>query len=415
MPLKTNPYDAYPCCKFPDYAARRAWEARAQLRKKVRGHEKGYCYTIGYANCVGRWSGGGDFPQFSGSSYNRSLKVHPYAKDSIRATEDLVCMANKVRHEMRRITDWPLSREINALLDRGTEQDIAEYDHWLCEVVGSKISHDVECLCSSLHTLSPRSRGKVKDKATAFYRASPGSRVFLTLTFIQSVSDQQAIQLLNSFLTAIRQEHKGFQYIWIAERQKDTHNIHFHLIINRRLAVRRYNALWVLQQYNAGLRGKTRYGESITMQEVMDRYDNGTMQKILNPLDIRRVKSISGLSSYLTKYISKQEKGEIYGCLPWHCSRGVSKLFIKTLVSRSAFAYLQTLHNYKVDKDTGEMFEPQVIKGDYWIMVYINNKASPLRYLRPLEQINKWILKGHRLDRLPISDDDDYRKYFLCQ
>jgi hypothetical protein len=48
----------------------------------------------------------------------------------------------------------------------------------------------------------------------------------------------------------------------------------------------------------------------------------------------------------------------------------------------------------------------------FYMVVYAANKAAPLKYLREMEQVNKWILEGHELDRLCLIDDDLYRKKF---
>lgn len=412
MELNTNPY---PHCNLPPrYLIERVRinKARQVLGRRTTPNEKGYSYTMGYANCVGRWTGGKEFPRFSGSSYNRKKR---HEKNLPERVDHLIKVASKITGKMSAVPDWQVSRPLTDLLRRRDHEAQAAYDEWLRVQVGCKISDDVLALCDGLHTFSTRSRGKVKDKATAFYRSCPGSRVFLTLTFIAAVKDEMAIALLNSFLTVVRTGHKNFQYLWVAERQHlNTHNLHFHVIINKRLPVRKYNALWVLQQYHAGLRGRTKYGTEISVREMLDRYENGTMQKALNPLDVKKIRDIGGLAGYLTKYISKAPKGEIYGCAPWHCSRGVSRLFTKTVVSRSAFSYCTSFANYKLDKSTGEVFEPEIIRGDWYIMVYMNNKGSPLKWLGEMEQMNKWLIAGEKLSSVPMSDDIDYRKFFLC-
>ena len=206
--------------------------------------------------------------------------------------------------------------------------------------------------------------------------------------------------------------------MWVAERQPDfPGNIHFHIILNKRIPIRKYNALWVLQQYRAGLRGKTQFGTPISMAEIEQRHKEQSIHRVFNPVDVKRVRSIAGLSSYLTKYITKQA-ATFFGCLPWHCSRGVSRLFTKTVVGPSAFSYMMSLSNCKVDKSTGEVFMPEAGKaGDpkkrqFYTLVYINNKAAPLGYLKEMEQVNKWILEGLEIDRLPMVDDELYSKLF---
>jgi hypothetical protein len=401
----------FPCCKWPDEPKRGRYQTRKMVSRRTAPNEKGYTWTMGYNNIVGRYSSGFDYSRFSGSSYNRSLKVNTYAKDLLTITGDLIAMAAKLARKMFAIPGWSVSGPLIDFFSRPDIESARVFVRWL----QSKIPGHVDGYSIGVHLLSPRSRGKIKDKATAFYRACPGSRVFVTLTFIAPVADRAGVVILNKFLTAIRAEFHGFNYLWVAERQQDTGNIHFHMLANKRLPVKRFNALWVVQQYNAGLIGHDRYGQAITRSEVDLRFQNGTMQKVLNPFDVKKVYGINGLSSYLTKYITKQKKETFFDCSVWHCSRGVSRLFTKATVSPSAFRYCQSFHNSRVDRETGELFPVPVVSEAFFVMVYINNKKVPLNFLREMEQANKWLMSGWYLDRLPLTNDADYKKYFLCE
>jgi hypothetical protein len=389
---------------------RKRYEVRRLVSRRSRPNEKGYTWTMGYNNVVGRWTDGRDYSRFSGSSYNRSLLINTYAKDLYTITDDLIKMAVQVAIKMSGIPGWEVSGEIHDIFMRPNPESARIYTLW----IRSKIPGDDIGLSFGIRILSERSRGKVKDKATAFYRACPGSRIFCTLTFIDRVSDSSGVVILNKFLTAIRSEFSGVQYLWVAERQENG-NIHFHIILNKRLPVKRWNGMWVLQQYNSGLTGKNKYGEVISMAEINDRFSAGTIGKVLNPLDVKPVRSIGGLSGYLTKYITKQEKNVPFDCSVWHCSRGVSRLFTKAVVGPSAFRYCCSFNNSKLDKETGELLPVQAIVKPFYVMAYINNKNVPLSYLKELEQINKWIISGMRLEKLPECSDTDYKKYFLCE
>src|SRR5262249_2479418 len=156
--------------------------------------------------------------------------------------------------------------------------------------------------------------------ATALYRSVKKDRIFLTLTFIEHVSDRTGVKILNKFLTVIRKENPGFAYLRIAEHQpnRSTKTIHFHVLMNKKLTIRRYNALWVLQQYNSGLRGYTKTGRKVEIKEIRARYkhdmtasfktkDPDSIQAVFNPVDTIPAYSITGLATYLTKYMSKPE------------------------------------------------------------------------------------------------------------
>lgn len=347
-----------------DPAAKRTRKARTQLKKKVSKEGKSFVWQLGYNHCIGRWPGQDEYPAFSGSSLNRKkAKPRPGGKKSEGA----------------------------------------------------------------VHIFSSRSRGKVKDKATAFYRSAGGNKTFLTLTFIEDITDKEGVQILNKFLTVLRKEKIGLQYLWVAEHQELTRTtLHFHMIVNRRLPVKRYNALWVLQQYNSGLVGRTASGEVISREEIERRFhhdmtskfkkkDPDSIMAVLNPFDIEDTYGVNGLAYYLTKYISKQKKKEPFGCLNWHCSRRVSKLFTKEVVSPSTFAYLLSFANYKVDMKTGECFPPPVLSHQFFTMVYVNNKGAPIPRLKRLENLNKWVMEEDFTTerRNLLMSDMIYRKNLL--
>jgi hypothetical protein len=402
MEIKDLPYQQRHQVHAAQQERRR--KVREQMAKRTHRNPAPYTWSMGYNTCTGRSSPGRRF-EFTGSSLNRSKQLSIYEKDIYTLTIDLLAVAAKIA---AKLFDKGVPSAFRNCLIR---QDIAsqeEYRVWLRLKKGGDDESAFPCIS---RILSPRSRGKIKDKATAFFRSSPGSRTFVTLTFIAAVADADAVGILNKFLTVVRKRFKNVQYLWVAERQGNG-NIHFHMIINKRLPVKEYNGLWVLQQYNAGLVGKNKYGEVITKQEVERRQIAGTVGKIFNPFDVKKVRGIAGLSAYLTKYITKQSE-QPFACAPWHCSRSVSRLFTRATVAPSAFAYMASFENAKVDKLTGECFAPLVIKGAYWVMVYVNNKKAPLHYLKRMEQINKWIIQGVVPDRIPEIDDDIYSKYFI--
>lgn len=297
---------------------------------------KAFSWRLGYNICTGQYTGGQDVPMLSGSSVNRK----PGKKYPAKKSEE-----------------------------------------------------------NAVHVMSKRTKGKIRDKAKAFFRAIP-ERIFVTMTFIEHVDDKEGRRILNKFLTMVRRETRAFEYLNVSEHhpERETHTIHFHTLSSKRLNVQRYNALWVLQQYNAGLIGHRENGEEIPMSEITDRYNNGTIGDVLNPVQIEKAYSISGLSWYLTKYVTKQETGEKFGCLTWHCSRKVSRLFTSQLVGPSAFAFLRSFRNYKVDRKTGECWKPQEIKGNFFVLVFVNNGPAVLENLKMLEMVNRWIIEKFKPD-----------------
>lgn len=402
-------------------------EAEMKVRrlgsKRMRRHEKGYTWTMGYNNCVGRYSADGNYSRFGGSSLNRTKQLKLYDEENLYAVTAnyLKVVVACTKDAVRKWGGWPIE-----LCDVLIRQDVASQEAYRLRIQ-QQVGGDVLATGLGIHMLSPRSRGKIKDKATAFFRASPGNRVFCTLTFIAAVDDRTGVTILNKFLTSLRKKYENLQFLWVAERQKNNvkypGNIHFHMILNKRLPVGQWNAMWVLQQYNSGLIGEDRYDQSVSKETIMDAYAldykegfrKKRIQAIFNPFDIKPVKSIGGLSNYLTKYITKQDKDEPFGCATWHCSRRVSRMFTRTTVGPSAFAYMKSFANYKVDKQTGECWPAMEVKGAFFVMIYAFDKTCPLRYLKEMEQANRWILEGMSVSEVPKIDDDDYRKYFISK
>lgn len=423
---KENPYDRRRLAAPPTNE-----ELMKRARRGRKGpDEKGYTWSMGYNHLSGRYSPGGRYAELTGSSLNRNkqLKLDYLEEQNLTGaaklqavTKNFIAMAMSFAAKCRKV--WGcIPQQIHDLFVGKVQPSDPEFKDWLSQ----SLRRGTNGYSFGIHLLSTRSRGKIKDKATAFFRATSGDRVFCTLTFIAPVDDQTGIAILNKFLTQCRRRFDNFQYFWVAERQEDTGNIHFHSILNKRLPVGRWNALWTLQQYNAGLVGRNQFGDLVSNEEVQKAYlldqsegfKKKRIQSLFNPLDIKKVKSIAGLSSYLTKYITKQKTDQYFNCAVWHCSRRVSRMFTRQTVGPSAFGYMKSFSNCRVDKSTGEItampMEKKVGNG-FAVIIYALDKAAPLRYLKRMEQVNKWVLQGFEIDALPELDDGEYNKKFICK
>lgn len=264
-------------------------------------------------------------------------------------------------------------------------------------------------------SLSTRSKYKIRDKIESLYNSSNGSKfTFLTLSFIADVDDKQAQKVLNNFLTVARRRLGKFLYIWVAERQQDTKNIHFHLISNVRFPIGEFNALWVLQQYNAGI-----VHPLYTIDEINEAYKDEQLymsskgklitklQTMLNPVDVKPIKGINGLSIYLTMYVTKNK--DTFLCSCWHCCRTVSKLFTSQVVSKETFEEAtQKQVNWSVNINTGEIYEAKTYVSDYAVVVNILNKEHFRKKLTDINKLNKWILEGMKPNGIPDVNILDY-------
>jgi hypothetical protein len=375
----------------PGQRARRNFLLRAEmpqnllLNKKTQPNARSYVSRLGYNMACTSYTQGIEIGRLSGSSLNRLQQ-------------------KKRKDELKKLLSQPsqITEKVGT-----TVYDYAEYkseiDHLrtiIARPAGNKKRISKSLRQCGVHYLSKRSKGKIRDKCTAFYRACGKQRTFCTLTFINKVTDKKAIEVLNKFFTQLREDfHKKFKYIWVAERQTENKahpdNIHFHCILNLRLPVRRYNALWVLQQYNSGIEF-----DGITKSQIMQRIESETVHEVLNPFDVKNIKSVYGLSYYLTKYITKNQS-EGFKCAAWHCSRAVSRLFTKTVISRSCMSTVDSFVNSRLDKKTGELKKAKQVKGAFYQLFYIENRPYFLREMAEIEAVNMWILNGSPRDKLP--------------
>lgn len=87
-----------------------------------------------------------------------------------------------------------------------------------------------------VRVMSSRTKTKIRKKLYAFSRVS-NLLTLVTLTFVNEVTDEQAIQVLRKFVDNMKKRKKDFQYLWVSERQTENKvfpdNIHFHMITNK--------------------------------------------------------------------------------------------------------------------------------------------------------------------------------------
>ncbi|MBA4275310.1 hypothetical protein [Flavobacterium sp.] len=163
-----------------------------------------------------------------------------------------------------------------------------------------------------LRFLSRRSKQKIRKKLICFARCYKRLS-FVTLTFLNKVTDKQGVDLLRKFIDNAKKRSENFQYIWVAERQTKNDafkgNIHFHMITNKYWKIEKWWNYWLdLQQKNG----------------IVPRDEN---YKPSSAFDVRQLNSnnIRSIASYVTKYVTKNN--DKFDCQVWNCSRQVSELY----------------------------------------------------------------------------------------
>lgn len=365
------------------------------LNRRTQRPERDYYSRLGYNTVCASYTQSNEINNFSGSSLNAAKKKLENEKRQIlfeyppeiteRVGKD-VYELQQYKYEIRRIQENLLTKL----------RDL------------KRIPRRIKRATLSIHKLSKRTKGKVRDKGTAFHRAIDeigGNAIFATFTLLEKCEDKKAMKMLNSFLTQCRKKNPDFEYLWVAERQENG-NIHFHAIFNCYLNIEHYNALWVQCQYNAGLRSG-----NISKHEIKKRVKEKTIQEVLNPLDVKKAHTITGISNYITKYVTKN-KSEGFDCSAWHCSRGVSKLFTKICVGYRVMQNARSYKNSRLVKKTGELKQAHSIKGKFYDLYYIENRYLFLRDMSELERVNGWILKGMKKEEIPKSEKQYFFKFY---
>jgi hypothetical protein len=373
------------------------------LNRRTQSNERGVITRLGYGTICQCYSKSSEIGLFSGSTLNRKYAI----QKRIEKREAFEAMEK--RSEMFGGTDVEYRKFTSSLRD-------------IFAIKNSKPKHKrkfplLETKCSKpLHFLSTRSKGKVRDKCTAFHRCLGTRKTFATLTFLNDVSDKDAVKILNKFFTELREDFPDLKYIWIAERQtKTTNRIHFHIIINKFLPVRHYNAIWTLQQYNSGV-----IDPDISLNELLSMIEwdkenpdkKSEVQKHFNPFDVKKINGIHGLSYYLTKYVTKNQSGS-FECLAWHCSRSVSRLFTKVVVSRSTFAAAGSFVNSRLDRKTGELTQIKAPPSPFYQLYYIENKPYFLPEMAELELVNREIINGINPAGIFTEEEEEFIKHYL--
>ena len=163
-----------------------------------------------------------------------------------------------------------------------------------------------------MRTLSRKSKQKIRKKLICFARCYKRLS-FVTLTFLNKVTDEQAVNLLRKFVDNVKKRSENFQYIWVAERQAKNDffkgNIHFHMITNKYWKIEKWWNYWLDLQKKNGIVPRD---ESYKPSSAFD-------ARQLNSNNIRSI------ASYVTKYVTKNN--DKFNCQVWNCSRQVSELY----------------------------------------------------------------------------------------
>jgi len=224
-----------------------------------------------------------------------------------------------------------------------------------------------------LRSMSRLTKQKIRKKIVSFARQYKRLS-FVTLTFLNKVSDEQAVIILRKFIDNVKKRSNDFQYIWVVERQSNNNifknNPHFHLITNKFWKINKWMNYWVALQKKNGIKPRN---------------------KKFNPtssFDVEQVNSneIKKITSYLTKYVTKNNAK--FNCQVWNCSKAISNLytdFYTDTTFTDQFKCLNAISKEFINKDPNS----PVINVK---MIELNRKTLPM-YKR-LDDKNKNIINN---------------------
>lgn len=232
-------------------------------------------------------------------------------------------------------------------------------------------------------------KAQVKNRIHSYLNCMKGEKMlyFWTVTFPESTTDDTAYLLLNKWFTRLRREKMLKDYLWIAERQdgkrlndqskKATGTIHFHIVINYKMCVKKANRFM-----RASIMHSINDGEINWSREKAKNYngvDIAKDRKTKRVINFAKQNKQKSLSSYLTKYVTKNN--EAFQHLAWHSSRGYSNLITSVRVTELEYHSSNTKNLLDTEKP---------IETD-WFIHYRWKGSPPGDLLNYLANINRHI------------------------
>ena len=170
------------------------------------------------------------------------------------------------------------------------------------------------------------------------------SFITLTLPALQGSFTDNYIkkEVLNPFLTLLRNKYNFRLYVWRAEAQSNG-NIHFHIICNTFINYSQLRYMWNRLLLKKGLMDSytnkySKMSEDMYVSEMVNKFGYsaemakksflaGSSSGWVNPntTDVHSVKNVKDLASYVSTYMAKKDEGKrkIIGRL-WGCSYELS-------------------------------------------------------------------------------------------
>lgn len=232
---------------------------------------------------------------------------------------------------------------------------------------------------------------KIRQKALSFANLDASKKFigFYSISFPLNTNDTIARQILNVFLTKLREKYNLSNYMWVAERQKNK-TIHFHLLTNNKMPINEVNSdmAKILDYYNK--KGLISWGNSsFNKYNGVDLSYAGKKSKFETQRKPQKqsnyTKNIKYIARYLTKYITKND--QIWDFLPQHYSRSISALCTGYCLSDAECLAFETEEMQKIDVH-------KVINLEMCDVIFLR-EGIPQNYLIPLIEHNNRLFNNY--------------------
>lgn len=239
---------------------------------------------------------------------------------------------------------------------------------------------------------------EIKHRISNWINQQAGQKTlyFYTISFPVLIPDDTAYTALNSWLTTLRKTYKLRNYLWIAERQKNS-TIHFHIAIQEYLPIKKVNAVMKNLIHHYIRKQKIDWTHSAASK--YNGVDIAKDRKTKRVTNFAKGTVAKNLSLYLTKYITKSQVP--FQRQAWQCSRNLSAMVIKLNFTASEF--LNSFLNY-IDIDNPTF--------DNEFCTYYSWKTSPPKAIsQALATANQTILSANFDDFLYDCDRHHFQNH----
>lgn len=205
---------------------------------------------------------------------------------------------------------------------------------------------------------------------------------FWTISFPVNTKDKVCYSLLNRWLTRLRTEKMIGSYLWIVERQQNG-TIHFHVVINKRMCVKKANKFMRASIMHSINDGSIEYDRKAAM--IYNGVDIAKDRKTKRVINFAKQSKQKSLARYLTKYVTKNE--HTYKNLAWHCSREYSNLVLSVRISNREWADFSMI----------DLIAEKPVYESEWFSFHPYKTGPPPTYVAYLAQLNRGIIEKFNL------------------